>query len=201
MPAIPINRLQPGMFISLEALGWMDHPFLLNRFRITSEEQIRTLRKLGLTSVEWDPQRSTATPLPDTPGPEPAVEEDFTAGALDAMLHEKHDRVLRVREKRESIARCARLFEKEAGSIRQILGEVGPRPNDAHHQSRVLVDRLVGGLVKASSVAVHLVNLEEERDRAAEPRHERDGAVAADRQEYRPARRRNAASGSGGAAA
>lgn len=159
MPAIPVNRLQPGMFISLESLGWMSHPFLLNRFRITNAQQIQTLQQMGLSAVEWDPQRSTAAPLPEMLAPTKEDEVDFTAGALDALLDNKRDRVLRVREKRESLARCARLFEQETGSIRQILGELGSRPNEAHTQSRVLVDRLVGGLIKASSVAIHLVNL------------------------------------------
>jgi HD-GYP domain-containing protein (c-di-GMP phosphodiesterase class II) len=159
MPVISVSRLQPGMFISLESLGWMGHPFLLNRFRLSSQQQIQTLRRMGLVSVEWDPQRSTSTPLPEAPPPSVEAEEDFTAGALNAMLENKRDRVQRVREKREDIARCARLFEQEAGSIRQILGELGPRPNDAFAQSRELVDRLVGGLLTAGSVAVHLVNL------------------------------------------
>ncbi|MDP1526917.1 MAG: DUF3391 domain-containing protein [Rhodocyclaceae bacterium] len=159
MPTIPVNRLQPGMFISLESLGWMEHPFLLNRFRIANAQQIQTLHQMGLGSVEWDPQRSTTKPLPEAPTSAVEEEADFTAGALDALLDNKRDRVLRVRETRESIARCARLFEQETGSIRQILGELGPRPSEAHTQSRVLVDRLVGGLIRASSVAVHLVNL------------------------------------------
>lgn len=160
MPVISVHRLQPGMFISLESLGWMGHPFLLNRFRISSPQQIQTLRRMGLTTVEWDPQRSSCTPLPEEAPQSVAVEEqDFSAGALDALLDDKRDRVLRVREKREDMARCARLYEQEAGSIRQILGELGPRPNDAHAQSRELVDRLVGGILTAGSVAVHLVNL------------------------------------------
>lgn len=158
MPVIPVNRLQPGMFISLEALGWMDHPFLLNRFRISSAQQIKALQRMGLTSVEWDPERSSSSPLPEAPASVEA-EVDFSAGALDALLDNKRDRVQRVREKRENIARCARLFEQETGSIRQILGEVGTRPNEAHANSRAIVDRLVGGLVNAGSVAVHLVNL------------------------------------------
>lgn len=157
MPAISVHRLQPGMFISLESLGWMTHPFLLNRFRISSVEQIKTLRRLGLTTVEWDPERSSSTPLAESPAP--VENEDFSAGALDAMLDDKRDRVLRVREKREGIARCARLFDQETSSIRQILGELGARPNEAHLRSREIVDRLVGGLVNAGTVAVHLVNL------------------------------------------
>lgn len=166
MPSIPVNRLQPGVFISLESIGWMEHPFLLNRFRISSVEQIQALRRMGLTAVEWDPERSTSSPIPDAA---PEEEYDFTAGALDAMLDHKRDRVQRVREKRDSIARCARLFEQETGSIRQILGELDSRPNEAHAHSCAVVDRLVGGLVKASSVAVHLVNLK--KNEVGPPNH------------------------------
>lgn len=159
MPTIPIHRLQPGMFISLESLGWMGHPFLLNRFRLASAEQIQTLRRMGVRAVEWDPERSSNGPLADVAAEAPADEDDFSAGALDALLDNKRDRVQRVREKRESMARCARLFEQETGSIRQILAELGARPNAAHANSVAMVDRLVGGLVNAGSVAVHLVNL------------------------------------------
>ena len=35
------------VFISL-AERWLDHPFLFNEFRISSEKQIRTLREMGL---------------------------------------------------------------------------------------------------------------------------------------------------------
>ena len=157
MPVIPVSSLQPGMFISLEKLGWMEHPFVLNRFRIADMSQIRTLQRMGVATVEWDPERSSSRPLQDVVSLE--VDEDFANGALKALLADKQDRVLRVREKRESLARCARLFEQESGAIRQILGDLGARPNDAHAQGRTLVNRLVGGLINASSVAVHLVNL------------------------------------------
>ena len=63
---VSVDRLQPGVFISLSEMGWLDHPFLLNRFRIADQEQIKVLRRLGLKEVEWDPARSTAQPLPDT---------------------------------------------------------------------------------------------------------------------------------------
>lgn len=161
MPDVPTDRLQPGMFISLESIGWMNHPFLMNRFRISSEKQVDTLRQMGLAKVEWDPERSTAGPLPamPTPAQKPAGEDDLTAGALQAMMRNKRDRVMQVREKRESIARCARQFEREVREIRQILEEIGSRPAESHTHSRLVVDRQVDNLIKASSVAVHLVNL------------------------------------------
>lgn len=157
MPTIAIDRLQPGIYISLDGIGWMEHPFLLNHFRITTQQQIGALRRMGLTEVQWDPARSTVQPLPAAAVPE--AEPDFGAGALDALLSSKRDRVERVREQRETLARCARLYEQETKSIRQILGSVAARPNDAHSSAKTLTARLVEGLVNAKNVAVHLVNL------------------------------------------
>lgn len=157
MPTIAIDRLQPGIYISLESLGWMDHPFLLNRFRITSAQQIETLRSMGLKEVQWDPAKSSAQPIAETAAHE--AEIDFGAEALTALMDSKRDRIERVREKRETLARCARLFEQETNSIRQIMGALGSRPNEAHTNGKSLANRLVSGLINAGSVAVHLVNL------------------------------------------
>lgn len=157
MPSIPIDQLQPGIFISLDGIGWMEHPFLLNRFRITSAQQIGALRRMGLAEVQWDPARSTSQPILKRAVLEPEV--DFGAGALTALMDSKRDRVQRVREQRESLARCARLFEQETNSIRQILGTLGARPNEAHTSAKSVASRLVGGLINANSIAVHLVNL------------------------------------------
>ena len=157
MPTIAIDCLQPGIYISLDGIGWMEHPFLLNHFRITTQQQIGALRRMGLTEVQWDPARSTVQPLPAAAVAE--AEPDFGAGALDALLSSKRDRVERVREQRETLARCARLYDQETKSVRQILGSVASRPNEAHSSAKTLTARLVEGLVNAKNVAVHLVNL------------------------------------------
>ena len=43
--------LRVGMFIHLDG-GWMSHPFPLSSFKISSAEQIDTIRSLGLRKVE-----------------------------------------------------------------------------------------------------------------------------------------------------
>lgn len=52
--------LRIGMFIHLDG-GWMSHPFPLSSFKITSAEQIETIRSLGLKKVRWSPERSDLT--------------------------------------------------------------------------------------------------------------------------------------------
>lgn len=157
MPTIAIDQLQPGIFISLENIGWMEHPFLLNHFRITSEQQIGALRRMGLAEVSWDPAKSTAQPLLKQAAHEEEI--DFGAGALNALMSSKRNRVERVLEQRETLARCARLFEQETSSIRQIFGSLSSRPAESYSSAKALTGRLVGGLINANSVAVHLVNL------------------------------------------
>ena len=54
--------LCPGVFVRLK-LGWMDHPFMFNQFRITSAAQVEQIRALGLARVCYVPSRSVAKPL------------------------------------------------------------------------------------------------------------------------------------------
>lgn len=165
MPALSrlaIDRLQPGVFISLGDLGWIHHPFLLNEFRISSTKQIQVLHGLGLTEVLWDPARSTAEPLPASSASaaaEVGAEEfDFASAALAGMLDEKRHRIERVRSQRDVFARREREYETDAASIGEILRTFTAQPAEAHSEALGLVGRVVDGLMDAPSVAIHLIN-------------------------------------------
>ena len=54
---IDVQALRVGMFIHLD-VGWMAHPFPLSSFKITSSQQVATIRGLGLQRVRWNPQQS-----------------------------------------------------------------------------------------------------------------------------------------------
>jgi putative nucleotidyltransferase with HDIG domain len=156
MPSLSIDRLQPGVFISLSAIGWMNHPFVLNQFRIATANQIKVLREMGLKSVDWDPARSTAEPLPEKPAAE--QEEDFAGAALAGMLDEKQHRIAQVRAQRERLARREREFEQEALAAADVMKALTGHPGEAHAKAKALAGRIVDGLVGAESVVVHLVN-------------------------------------------
>ncbi len=157
MPAIPVNRLQPGVFISLTDVGWLKHPFLLNQFRLASEKQIAALLEMGIKEVFWDPERSTAEPLPEAS--EHEEEMDFGGMALAGMLDEKRQRIARVQDQRDRLARREREFEQEAASASEVLKDMNSRPQEAHNKAQAMVNRMVDGLLGAESVAIHLVNM------------------------------------------
>lgn len=155
---VSVDRLQPGVFISINEMRWLDHPFLLNRFRLANHEQIKVLRSLGIKEIEWDPARSTAQPLPETTLAA-SNEVDFSAAVLNNMLDAKRQRSERVRQQREGLARCERLFEQEATGVGDILRDLGSRPAESYSRAKSTVGRLVGRLLDAESVAIHLINM------------------------------------------
>lgn len=50
------------MFIQLE-VGWMNHPFPMSSFKISSQEQIQTLQGLGLQQIRYSPSKSDPEPV------------------------------------------------------------------------------------------------------------------------------------------
>ncbi|WP_108650047.1 HD-GYP domain-containing protein [Dongshaea marina] len=56
---IPIDTLKIGHYIKLP-VGWKDHPFLFNNFKIKNSDQLELIHRLGLDVVTIDPNKSGA---------------------------------------------------------------------------------------------------------------------------------------------
>ena len=76
-PVIAIDRLRVGQYVHLD-LKWFEHPFAFGHFKIKSEEQIATLRDLGLKTVRISPE------LGDPPATLPVSAAAVSAAAVDA---------------------------------------------------------------------------------------------------------------------
>ena len=59
---IDVQALRVGMYVHLD-VGWMSHPFPRSSFKITSPQQVATIRALGLKQVHWNPQESDVPPV------------------------------------------------------------------------------------------------------------------------------------------
>jgi putative nucleotidyltransferase with HDIG domain len=77
---IAVDELRVGMFVHLD-LGWWAHPFALSSFKLTSPDQITTIRSLGLTRVRWSPDKSALDGYSDAPLAPVAANDEAVAEA------------------------------------------------------------------------------------------------------------------------
>lgn len=162
---IQIEQLKVGVFVHLD-LRWMDHPFSFNSFKIRSEDQIRTIRQLGLKTIRWSPDRSDTNPLQLAA---PADEVNSSTGASEApppdaprtdpaVAAAKETRVRRLAEHREQIARVQNEFVRSAKIVRSLGETIFSLPDKALNEATDLVDRMIDALVCAPDLAIHLMS-------------------------------------------
>ena len=77
---IPVDQLRVGLYVHLD-VKWFEHPFAFNNFKIKSEDQIATIRGLGLKTVRWDPERSDPVPAAKPPPEPPRRNAPLDSGA------------------------------------------------------------------------------------------------------------------------
>ena len=171
-----VDELRLGMFVHLEG-GWLAHPFPLSNFKLTSPQQIATIRSLRLKRVRWSPSKSdleTSTGSFDVPpatpdagdGAAPARTAPSAAAAmLDALvaapeapeLAAERQRRLELAEQREAVQHCQRQFAEAAGACRQLTDLAKSEPHEARVQSEALSRAFVDKMLAHEEVCIRLL--------------------------------------------
>lgn len=106
------SQLRVGMYIHDLDCGWMEHPFVRNRFAITSEDEIRKIVGCGIRSVTIDCTRGLdVADAPTVAEAEAATEAEVTAIAarpvapLRTTLAEEFDRAVAIRRQAAGLVR------------------------------------------------------------------------------------------------
>lgn len=179
---IDVQNLRPGMYVFLD-LGWMDHPFPLNRFVITSQDQIEQIRGLGLKTVKVLPARSerealtsvaqavagvpseaeAPVPFPDaslaggTAAPAPGTGK-LPLSPLARMLPPKTPQRVALEAQNESLARCERLFGEASAAWKQISVMSQREPVAAMQRSTSMVQGFMSDLSSAHETSIRLLS-------------------------------------------
>lgn len=137
-PTLPVSALRVGVYVHLD-LGWMAHPFPFGSFKITSPQQIDTLRGLGLTEIRWDPSKSDPEPAlaPQPPSPSPE-----SPAALSEMDPKRQGQVELARL-RQDLQQCERRYAEGTRAYKAIMDTVQHQPETA----RQVCEALIGGMV------------------------------------------------------
>jgi len=163
--AIAVEELRVGMFVQLEG-GWLAHPFPLSAFKLSTAEQIETLRRLGLREVRWIPEKSDLLPptvggspsAQATPGERPA--EPVQAGANGQGPAVETPAALRARLlhlQREAAQQCQRQHDEVETALRQLLGAAAARPREAGKASAALAQSMLEKMLDEDEVGIRLV--------------------------------------------
>lgn len=154
---ISMDQLRVGLYVTLD-LKWFEHPFAFNSFKIKNEEQIRTIRRLGLKSVAYDPQRSDMHPLaPAAAKPEADAESSPKTADILPSLAAKQALIRRIKEQREAAARIGNAFVNTTVVIRDINKDLFSKPAEKVQQATQLVTQIADSILSAPEVALHLM--------------------------------------------
>jgi putative nucleotidyltransferase with HDIG domain len=174
---IEVAALTIGMHIHLDG-GWMSHPFPRSNFKISSLDQIATLRSLGLQRVRWSPHDSDfshstgrwdrgsqtgtgvepATPpvASDTPEPAPDSAAEAVPTVAAPTPQDLHRAALALQ--RAALADCERQFADSARAARQVFDSVAAQPVAARHGAQALTEQLVSQMIGNQELCIRLLS-------------------------------------------
>lgn len=140
---IEIAELRIGLFVYID-LGWMSHPFPLNSFKIQSEEQIATIRTLGIERIRYSPQQSDPPPVVEKiarPVAPPSPEE-----------LQRQQRKALLGDQNAGLKACERQYSQASKLFKQVLEQAKTQPEKSRDQALGLVSDIKGllGLEESS---------------------------------------------------
>jgi putative nucleotidyltransferase with HDIG domain len=147
------------MFVQLD-VGWLNHPFPVNSFKIASTAQIDTLKSLGLQSVRCVPHKSDTWPAEARPAPpaEAPVLAEPPAPADEAVEPPDEDMLQSVQHWRGRLADCNARFQQVERGYEAIAATISRAPEHARKPTESLVEGCLAELAGPQDVAIHLLS-------------------------------------------
>ena len=155
-PSIDVSELRVGLYVYLD-LRWFEHPFALSHFKIKNEEQIRTIRGLGLKRVRYSPDLSDRE-SPDEPAAPvaPPAREEVSPIIVQALAAKKV-MIERIRVQREAAARIENAFIVTASTIREVEKNILARPAETIKSANRLVNQISESILSAPELAIYVM--------------------------------------------
>ncbi len=158
---LSMDQLQVGMYVHLD-LKWFEHPFAFSHFKIKSEDQIQTLRKLGLHSVRFSAELSEVQPAPlqRVSAPESdavAQPQASLAAELSPAMVAKRAMMAQMQLRRQDAARIESAFVSTANTIRDIEKHIYSRPQETVQQASLLIKDIADSILSAPELAIHVM--------------------------------------------
>ncbi|WP_374318453.1 HD-GYP domain-containing protein [Aquabacterium sp.] len=150
------SQLRVGLYIHLD-LTWVEHPFTFSSFKIKNEEQISTIRALGLERIRFSPSKSDVEPLPPPAQEPPPPEVPAVSHEDDPAYQAKRERLERLAAQRAKVSACEREFLSTTRTIRLINQNVFAQPFQVKEQATELINSMADSMLVDADIAIQLM--------------------------------------------
>ena len=157
MPFIDVSQLQIGIYVFLD-LGWTEHPFPLNRFKIKNEEQLAQIRQLGLRRVKYVPEKSDVEPLPLTVAAPSPLESANPQEPEDPRILAKRLRQEMLQAQHASLALCEQQFARASHVVKKLQLNARAAPSECAEAATQLISSFVKEITSTEDVAIRLLS-------------------------------------------
>ena len=159
---ISVDQLCIGLYVLLD-VGWLEHSFSRNSFRIKNTDQIKSIKSLGIKTIRIESTLCESKPLPlgsqidqALAEPKPAIAE--VTPEERALISAKKARIEKLLAEREAIARCEKEYQKSAMALKNINRNLFSRPEEAFKSAEQLTTQMLESLLAEKDIAIHLMN-------------------------------------------
>lgn len=162
---IDVGQLRHGLFVQLD-LGWMDHPFPRGSFKISSDDQIRTIRALGLTQVRYFPAKSdpqdTRTARHAEAPQLPKMASVSGISVVQQLLSEadalREQRRQQLSAQQGNLVHCERRFSEAVQLYQRVLEDVSIKPVHMRERCMSMVEGCVSEIMVDGEAAIRLLS-------------------------------------------
>jgi putative nucleotidyltransferase with HDIG domain len=153
---ISVDQLQVGLYIHLD-MKWFEHPFAFSHFKIKNEEQLKTIRSLGLKKVRYDPALSDVAPAAHVAAPAGAAAAPEPEAVVSPELLAKRAMMAQNKARNEDAARVEHAFINTAKAIREIDKNLFSQPAESLRKAELLMQQFVDAILSAPDLAIHVM--------------------------------------------
>ena len=156
---ISVEQLCVGLYVMLD-VPWLDHSFARNSFRIKSDDQVRSIKALGIKTIRVESTLCECKPLPMPEVGAPEARPDTSEPTADqlAFINAKKLRIEKLVAEREAIGRCEKEYQKSATAIKSITRNLFARPEESYKSAEQLTQQMLDSMLAEKDIAIHLMN-------------------------------------------
>jgi cyclic di-GMP phosphodiesterase len=152
---IKVEYLKPGVFVHDFNSGWLHHPFLCNKTKIDTDEDVAAILKHGIREVYIDTDKGFD--IDNAPTQQEVTAEIQTEINKVAAPAVKERR----RPLREEIARARRLIAEAKNTTRHLMDDVKLGKQIDVHNVEIIVEKLTNSVLNNRDALTSLVRIKQ----------------------------------------